>query len=136
MRSSAASDVYKRQSNYMVYIPPFSNESRALEELRVLRSQGVDSFVITQGERQNGVSLGIFGAKVNADAYADQIERMGFTVVVEQLTREQEVFSLNLSGELLLALPENYWDNFASRYPELKVEQKACIEVASAPNFQ
>lgn len=45
---------------YWVYLPPLASRQASLRQLRELQARRIDSYIITQGELANGISLGIF----------------------------------------------------------------------------
>lgn len=47
---------------YWVYLPPLASRQASLRQLRELQARRIDSYIITQGELANGISLGIFPA--------------------------------------------------------------------------
>ncbi len=53
------SDV-KLPPKFWVHIPPLVSRKAAIEKMRLLKSQGVDSFVITAPDLNNAISLGVF----------------------------------------------------------------------------
>lgn len=120
----------------MVYIEPFVSAQEAQRELRVLQSSGVDSFVIADGELDNGISLGVFRTRQNALTQQVRIERLGYETNTRQFMVEEDEFYVNSGGGVLDALADDYWANIANEYKDISIEQKACNEVASEGDFQ
>ncbi|MBI2382358.1 MAG: SPOR domain-containing protein [Gammaproteobacteria bacterium] len=77
-------------NDYIVYWPRFPDRARALAKMRELRSQGVDSFVIGEGEWRNGLSLGLFSRRENAKRHAEELRRRGLQAAVGPRSREPE----------------------------------------------
>ncbi len=120
----------------MVYIEPLLSAQSAQREFRVLQASGVDSFIIADGELQNGISLGVFQTEENAQVQQARIERLGYSAKTRQVMVEERRYSLVVGGAVLDALPDEYWSNIANENSDISVEQKECIEVASTVNFQ
>ena len=64
---------------YWVYLPQSTNREAALALARQLAAGGIrDYYVVTAGENENAVSLGMFQDRVNADKRVQQIAALGF----------------------------------------------------------
>lgn len=91
-------DQVTKSTGWWVYLPAFPTQEQALKTARALASAGVqDYYVITAGDRQNTVSLGLFHNPDNARRRFSRIVQMGFR---PKLTQRQET------------LPE-YWIDIA-----------------------
>lgn len=124
------------QGPVMVYIKPFISAQEAQRELRVLRASQIDSFIISDGELTNGISLGVFRTEQNALAQEVKIEALGYDVETSYISVQKDRFSLIASGEILDALEDDYWLKIANENKDISIEQKVCNEVASGVNFQ
>ncbi|MBL4682124.1 MAG: SPOR domain-containing protein, partial [Pseudomonadales bacterium] len=58
-----AMDVVTELNDYRVMIPPAQSLQSAFRKLRELKSQGIDSYVITQGAGVLSISLGVFSTE-------------------------------------------------------------------------
>lgn len=75
-------------SGWWVYLPAFATRDGAIQAARTLSAQGVhDYYVITAGDRQNTVSLGLYHDPENAKRRRDQIAALGLH---PQLTERTE----------------------------------------------
>jgi hypothetical protein len=103
---------------YRVYLPAAGTRAQALATARALAAHGVnDYYVVTAGDQQDTISLGLFRDLDNARARHDTIAALGYEPTIEARTEQlpqwwvdiaapatmrwQEV----LSGEGLQALP-------------------------------
>ncbi len=78
---------------YWVYLPAVSSREEALGVARSLSSKGVrDYYVVTAGEQQNTVSLGLFREQANAERRRAEITALGFTPQLTQRTEELPVY--------------------------------------------
>lgn len=77
-----------REEGYIVYWPPLPDRALALAKARELRAQGVDSFAIGEGPLLNGLSLGLFSRRENAERHAAELARKGVTARVAPRQRE------------------------------------------------
>lgn len=74
---------------YWVYIPAVGSREEALTIARQLSEYGVrDYYVVTAGEQENTISLGLYRDQINAQRRLDTIQQLGFEV--EQNVRSEE----------------------------------------------
>lgn len=91
-------DEVTRSTGWWVYLPALPTQEQALSAARELADKGVrDYYVVTAGDRQNTVSLGLFHNEDNARRRLRHVTELGFKA---QLTQRRET------------LPE-YWVDIA-----------------------
>lgn len=74
---------------WWVYLPALPDRDKALETARELSDQGVrDYYVVTAGDRQNTISLGLFHDPANARRRRQDIATMGFSPVMHERTEQ------------------------------------------------
>ncbi|WP_257254482.1 MULTISPECIES: SPOR domain-containing protein [unclassified Endozoicomonas] len=118
-------------ADYWVHIPPRSNRQAAIRLLRELQGQGIDSFVITQGELANGISLGLFSKEVSANEVSRRVQEAGYEPAIKKLPREPETFWLEMTDSEAKKLSAGFWERQADEYNDLKMLEKNCKSVAS-----
>ncbi len=123
---------------FLVLIMPQKNSAAAKSEMRVARKAGMDAFTITKGEWNNGVSLGIFSAKENANKLFNQAKKLlpKSKVAIQKRVRETEVFrilfKLQEDQDPAILLANNTFPRFDSKNPlqiTTKVAKKSCETV-------
>lgn len=78
---------------YWVHVPVHDSRAEALATARQLAAAGVrDYYVVTAGEQENTISLGLFRDQENAAKRRDQVAAMGFRARVIERADEQEQF--------------------------------------------
>ncbi len=85
---------------YWVYLAPFLDRSIALDELKDMQAKQVDSYLITQGELRNGISLGFFR---NADTAQDlQLRRrkQGYEALIKEVARSKSEYWVLIDAPL------------------------------------
>lgn len=78
-------------ADYWVYVPPRASREEALRTLRELQQRKYDSYIITQGDLAEGVSLGLFRNKESAYRLQKTVAAYGIPVdvrVVNKTARE------------------------------------------------
>ncbi|HEX7342514.1 MAG TPA: SPOR domain-containing protein [Rhodanobacteraceae bacterium] len=78
-------DQVTKPTGWWVYLPAFSTEEQALAAARTLAGEGIqDYYVITAGDRQNTVSLGLFHDQDNAKRRLARIQQLGYHAKLTQ----------------------------------------------------
>jgi len=77
--------MYDRQSTaqvdkgFWVYLPAFDSRTQAITAANELSSMGVrDYFVVTSGDNNNTLSLGLFSGRANAEERQQEIRALGY----------------------------------------------------------
>jgi cell division septation protein DedD len=85
---------------YWVYLRAQSSREQALALARQLSTKGVrDYYVVTAGDQQNTVSLGLFRDQGNADKRRNEIAALGFTPEVTARTEELPVYWIDFAQD-------------------------------------
>lgn len=70
---------------FWVYLPATPDREGALDEARKLAAKGInDYYVVTAGDSQNTVSLGLFDNETNAQNRVATLKQLGFPAQVKQ----------------------------------------------------
>jgi hypothetical protein len=78
---------------YWVYLPAYENRESALKAARQLNAASVrDYYVVTAGDHENTVSLGLFRNRENAAQRQSQIAGLGFPARLEERTEVTRQF--------------------------------------------
>jgi hypothetical protein len=82
---------------HWVHVPPLANRQQSLHLLRELQGRGVDSYIITQGELAEGISLGLFRNKQSAESLTKKMQSMDYKVVIKEVLRGEKELWLEFS---------------------------------------
>ncbi len=72
-----------------VYLPPLANKKMALRKLKELQKRKIDSFVITEGELANGISLGLFSKRESVERLLEKLAKKKIIPRVKSLERKR-----------------------------------------------
>lgn len=85
---------------YRVFLPAAGSRAQALETARALSAKGIsDYYVVTAGEQQNTISLGIFRELENATKRHDEVAALGYDPTVEARTEQVPEWWIDLAAE-------------------------------------
>ncbi len=130
--SHERADENSQQQDYWVHIPPLPSRDAAIRLLRELQAQRIDSFVITQGELANGISLGLFSRSESAKTVSRRLTDAGYGVAIKSLPRVPEQWWLEMDSTVESRLSSSFWDETTDQFPELKKLKKSCKGIATS----
>ena len=133
--SRERSDNEASRYDYWVHIPPLAGRDAAIRLLRELQGQGIDSFVITQGELANGISLGLFSKEASANKVSSRLLAAGYETRIKRLARQAQTYWLELAAKEADKVTDAMWEKFANEYNGLKVLEKSCKGIATEPSI-
>lgn len=81
-----------KPSEYWVHVPPRATRSEALRILKELQKRKIDSYIITQGELAEGVSLGLFRRQQSAAALQKKVEAFDIPVEIYNVTKSEREY--------------------------------------------
>ncbi|GEM_PF-2022402 len=111
----------------MVYVAPFVSAREAALELNVLRREKIESFIIPEGDLQNGISVGVFSTEQNAIARSIQLENLGYQTDHYQYVVEVTQYLVNLPLSESTLMASNYWLELELDFPAMTREQNSCF---------
>ena len=83
---------------YWVYLPAMPTREQALATARALAAKSVhDYYVVTAGDQQNTISLGLFRDQGNAERRRAEIAALGFSPKVNTRTEDLPVYWLDFA---------------------------------------
>lgn len=84
--------------NYWVYLEPYETRKAAIAKLKALQLAKVDSYLITQGELANGISLGVFENIDSARRMLERRQGQGYDVKVRELGKKNYEYWVSVAG--------------------------------------
>jgi hypothetical protein len=102
-----------KSRGWWVYMPAFPTRDLALRNARALAAKGVrDYYVVTAGDQQNTISLGLFRERSNAENRRADLIGMGFDAAMRERTDEAPEYWLEYA-----VAPEQSF-NWKDRVPD------------------
>lgn len=121
---STREDTERRFRGYWVYLPASASRSEALETARALAAAGVrDYYVVTAGDRENTISLGLFRDRANAERRQTEMRGQGYQAELNERVEEQNVYWLGLE---LPATEAGDWRGLLTAPNELQARTASC----------
>jgi len=115
---------------HWVYIEPQATRQQALELLKVLHAEKVDSFLIDNGEFQNGISLGFYSKSESADAVLAKYKNSPLDVKQMLRDREKKDYWLAFDEAGSTRISENLIETLRHSDFDVKKQEKSCADIA------
>lgn len=116
----------KEQSLFWVYIQPETSKKKAVETGKRLKEKKIkDFYLIREGEKIHGISLGHFRNKSGAYGLAKKVQKLGFDVQVEPVFKTSTVYWLDYKLASGASIPQSIFDK------QIKVGQKDKVSLLS-----
>ncbi|MEP7042867.1 MAG: SPOR domain-containing protein [Dokdonella sp.] len=110
---------------YWVYLPAMASREQALATARALSAKGVrDYYVVTAGDQQNTISLGLFRDQGNAERRRAEIAGLGFAPQTNARTEDLPTYWLDFALAGSEALD---WRSRLSSARDLREETISCF---------
>ncbi len=121
--------------DYWVHIPPQISRKAAIKLLRELQAKKIDSFLITEGELENGISLGFFTQEDRAQAIFKQRVKQGYGAEIKIVPRARtELWAVFDTGEYG-KFSDVLWDKIKEGNKGLERRKNYCDKIAPKDNF-
>ena len=124
------------EPDYWVHIPPSTTRKLAIKKLRELQAKKIDSYLVTEGELTNGISLGFFTSKSRADAIYQQRKSQGYKPEIKLVPRthtEIWLVSSQLEGE---KISDMLWETIKEGNNDLERRKNYCNTIASSEKLE
>lgn len=104
-RTAAASDIIPDSAGmdeqtrevdgyHWVIIPPAETRAKALASFREIQRRGIDSYLVTQGAKENAISLGLFESLDAAEEVLSRRQSQGLEATLATFPRNQIRYAL------------------------------------------
>lgn len=114
--------VARVERGYWVHLPAPGNREQALQLARDLSQRGLrDYYVVTAGERENMISLGLFRELKNAETRQREVIAAGFEAQLEPRTDDQPQYWIELA-----AMPDFNWREAMGGYAGVDARPMPC----------
>lgn len=117
--------------DYWVYLPPLASRQASLRQLRELQARKIDSYIISQGDLSNGISLGIFPRHDSADSVISRLRRAGYEPLLRELPRANRRHWVRIAPESRRLVDDSLLERLSLDFNGLQHQLMPCEGVAS-----
>lgn len=119
-------------TDYWLLMPIMGGERHAVLQLSALQEQGLDSFLITQGEMAGQLSLGVFAREDYARLRQEQLQALGHEVSMHAVSKKEKQFAVEVGGEARRLLDQAMLSRLRADFPSLQHQYQPCASVANS----
>lgn len=111
---------------YLIYMPPLESRLLAKEKQAELMEAGIRSSLYYKGDLKNGLSLGYFGSRQNAERRYKSLVAEGYEVELKVAETQITRYWLELQGRDAAKLSQQFWRDMAKTFPDAGKQEVAC----------
>ena len=117
--------------DYWVYLPPLASRQASLRQLKELQARKIDSYIITQGELANGISLGIFPRSDSAESVTQRLRDAGYEPSLKELSRAHRSYWVRIAPESRRLADDSLLQRLALDFNGLQHQLMPCESIAT-----
>lgn len=118
--------------DYWVYLAPLASREASIRQLKELQARHIDSYIITQGDLVNGISLGIFPRSESAEAVMQRLMDAGYEPLMRELPRAHRSYWVRVAPGSRRLVDDELLRKLAVDFSGLHHQIMPCESVASA----
>lgn len=111
---------------YLVYMPPFETRATAKQQQVILRESGIRSSLYYEGELKNGLSLGYFSSRKNAERRHTSLLAAGHMVLLKTIENKVVRYSIEMTSGEASKLSRHFWQDLAEKFPNVERKEVTC----------
>jgi cell division septation protein DedD len=133
IRSRVQSVDAAEEVEYWVYLPPLASRQASLRQLKELQARKIDSYIITQGDLANGISLGIFPREDSARSVMQRLHDAGYEAALRELPRSHRRYWVRIAPESRRLVSDDLLQTLAFDFNGLRHQLMPCESIATSP---
>jgi hypothetical protein len=132
IRSRVQSMDAAAEVEYWVYLPPLASRQASLRQLKELQARKIDSYIITQGDLANGISLGIFPREDSAKGVMQRLHDAGYDAELRELPRSHRNYWVRIAPESRRLVSDSLLESLAFDFNGLQHQLMPCESIATS----
>lgn len=135
-------EVEAPQAEFRLYLPPTPSRDIAsailddLSERLLGEDLGLDVYLITRGELENAIALGLFGSREQAEAAQDQVAELGYGPQIEEIPLGETRIRVFLRPVESGRINDPEWLDLSAETEGLTRLENLCESLVQASQFQ
>lgn len=118
-------------TDYWVFLPPMASRQASLRQLKELQARQIDSYIITQGDLANGISLGIFPRSDSAESVVQRLRDAGYEPSLRELSRAHRSYWVRIAPESRRLADDSLLQRLALDFNGLQHQLMPCEGIAT-----
>lgn len=117
--------------DYWVYLAPLASRQASLRQLKELQARKIDSYIISQGDLINGISLGIFPRSDSAQSVMQRLREAGYEPMLRELTRAHRNYWIKIAPQSRQLVSDALLNRLAEDFSGLEHQLMPCEGIAT-----
>ena len=117
--------------DYWVYLAPLASRQASLRQLKELQARKIDSYIISQGDLVNGISLGIFPRSDSAQSVIQRLREAGYEPMLRELARAHRSYWVKIAAESRVLVSDSLLERLAEDFLGLEHQLMPCEGIAT-----
>lgn len=122
--------------DYWVYLAPMASRPASLRQLKELQARKIDSYLITQGDLENGISLGIFPRLDSAESAMQRLRDAGYDPALRELSRAHRSYWVRIAPESRRLTDDSLLRRLAEDFNGLRHQLMPCEGIATPDKIE
>jgi cell division septation protein DedD len=118
--------------DFWVYLAPLASREASLRQLKELQARKIDSYIISQGDLVNGISLGIFPRRDSAQSVMQRLREVGYEPLLRELARTHRSYWVRVAPQSRGLLSDDLLGRLAGDFLGLEHQLRPCEGVAQS----
>lgn len=118
--------------DFWVYLAPLASRQASLRQLKELQARKIDSYIISQGDLVNGISLGIFQRNDSAQSVMQRLREAGYDPLLRELARAHRYYWVKVAPQSRILLSDTLLERLAEDFAGLEHQLKPCEGLAES----
>ena len=142
MNLQAVLEIEAPQAEFRLYLPPTPSREIAsailndLDERLMEEELGLDTYLITRGELENAIALGLFDSRARAEALRNQVAELGYGPRIEEISLAESRIQVFLRPPQSDRIDEPEWLDLSAESEGLTRLENLCEGLVQASQFQ
>lgn len=113
------------RQDFWVYLPPLVSRTAAMRQIKELKARNIESYLISQGDMLNGISLGMFTDRQGADELTAKLQSLGYRPAIKAIARSQKTYWLAVKQNSERLIDESLMGELLVDFPQTRYRQEA-----------
>lgn len=111
---------------WWVHLAPASSQPEAERRLRQLNERQIDSFLVSEGEFRNAISLGYFRSRENAITLRERMQADDVDAQLREIQRFRDTYWLTIEPEYAALIGERSLEAIRASQPDIELREAPC----------
>lgn len=116
--------------DFWVYLAPLASRQASLRQLKELQARKIDSYIISQGDLVNGISLGIFPRSDSAQSVMQRLREAGYEPQMRELARAHRSYWVKVAPQSRVLLSDALLQRLTEDFSGVEHQLRPCEGIA------